>query len=776
MPDSDKPRLGRRRPKPPLPAEPPAGANGFQRWWFRRRKKHAAKKARLMAMSRKRRYARRTGIIATWVLGFIAIVMVVAVIGFYKFSNVPSPEDVALPQVARIEYADGSTMARIGDVDRIVVPLSKVPVQVRWDVLAAEDRNFYNEPGISIKGTLRAALSDLTGGDTQGGSGITQQYVKNAYLNDSRTLTRKLRELAIAVKLSREFSKDQILGFYLNTVYFGRGAYGIQAAAHAFFGEDVSKLTVAQGAVLAAQLRAPSYYDPAVHPGQARSRWQYVIDGMVQIKRLTQSQADALTYPTTKKPTTARLGLTGPRNLIVQQVIAELEDHGVSSHEIQYGGLTIRTTIQRNAEKDALTAIHEAYGHPTSKQKNLKQALVAVNPKTGGVIAYFGGRNGTGLDYAQTWRQPGSSFKPYVLAAALEQTLNHKSGDSTPTYTINSVFNGKSPQLVDGFEIHNDPTDPSSGMYSLKQAMTLSLNTVFYKLASLVGPDNVANVAHALGIPEKETDTGPNPGAKTLQDADGHVGDKIGIGGYEVRPIDQADAYAALADNGIAHSAYFVQQAKDASGNIVYQHTDDHHQAIDPKVANDVTLSMEDVASTSGIALDGGRPVAAKTGTVAIANSLNSSDAWTVGFTPQVAVASWAGSNGTGPIYDDNGNSMYGRENPGQAWQLFLNAYLANKPVEQLATTQEVLGGTDQASSSTRASTSATKSASTSKSTSPSPTFSVSTGFPSPSTTPPTSTSSTPTPPPTTSPVAPSSSTQSCGGLLQSSCSSSAGP
>src|ERR1700759_1760848 len=180
--------------------------------------------------------------------------MVAAVVLFYNLSGVPRPETLPLPQTAEILYSDGSLMAKIGSVDRTIVNINQVPKQVQWDILAAEDRNFYNEPGVSITGTLRAGINDLTGGDTQGGSGITQQYAKNAYLSNSRTLSRKLKELAIAVKLSRDYSKDQILDFYLNTVYFGRGAYGIQAASHEYFGEDVSKLDVAQGAVLAALL------------------------------------------------------------------------------------------------------------------------------------------------------------------------------------------------------------------------------------------------------------------------------------------------------------------------------------------------------------------------------------------------------------------------------------------------------------------------------------------------------------------------------------------
>jgi membrane peptidoglycan carboxypeptidase len=199
-------------------------------------------------MSRGKRVARRFALAGTWALGIVAAVMVAAVLMFYSFTRVPAPSDLKVDQVASILYSNGKLMARVGTVNRTIVPLSQVPQHVRWAVIAAEDRGFYSEPGVSIHGTLRAALTDLRGHDSQGGSGITQQYVKNAYLNSERTLSRKLRELAIAVKLDRHYSKDQILAWYLNTIYFGRGAYGIEAAAEAYFGVPVTKLTVSQGA------------------------------------------------------------------------------------------------------------------------------------------------------------------------------------------------------------------------------------------------------------------------------------------------------------------------------------------------------------------------------------------------------------------------------------------------------------------------------------------------------------------------------------------------
>jgi membrane peptidoglycan carboxypeptidase len=642
-------------------------------------------------MTRKKRIWRRVGLIATWCLGGFAFFLVIAVIGLYTLADVPRPEDLKQPQAAIIYYADGSEMAKIGTQNRTIVPLSQVPESMRWAVLSTEDRNFYKDPGFSFTGTARAALSDLTGGDTQGGSGITQQYVKNAYLSSEQTITRKIKELAISVKLAREYSKDDILEFYLNTVYFGRGAYGIEAAAQTWFNEDSSKLTVAQGALLAGLLKAPSGYDPALHPVAAKARWKLVLDNMVVTGHLSGEDEAGLAYPDTLPPSDGNgLGASGPEGLIVTQVKQELEAEGISEAAINTKGLRIQTTIVPAAQKAAEDAITTAYAKPTAKQANLQKALVAVDPSSGAVLAYYGGSDGTGFDYAQAYRQPGSSFKPYVLATALQQNL----AGIKPAYTINSVFDGSSPQIIDGQSISNDPTDPKTGKYTLADAMTLSLNTVFYRLASDVKPAAVATLAHQLGIaPTRDVNGVSTP---TLQ-INGVTDDRIGIGGYEVRPIDQAVGYASLANGGTLNESYFVQKVTDASGDVLYQHKAAGKRVIDAKVVNDTTLSMEKVASSSGLSLAGGRAVASKTGTVGIGTTSNSSDAWTVGFTPAVSVASWAGSNTLDPIYNNQGTSMYGRQNPGQAWQLFMNAYLGSTPKQALPTKQQI--GVDAATS-----------------------------------------------------------------------------
>ena len=769
MADREKLHLGRAKPRPrpaakngtpkeparPRP-KPPADATRLERIVFAYKVRRAAKKRRLAKMTRKRRVARRFGIAGTWFLGFVAALVIAAVIAFYTFGDVPRPETLPLPQVAEILYSDGSVMAQFGVQNRTIVSIDKVPEAVRYDILAAEDRNFYSESGVSIRGTVRAALSDLTGGDTQGGSGITQQYVKNAYLNDSRSLSRKLKELVIAVKLSREYSKDQILEFYLNTVYFGRGAYGIQAAAQAFFGKDVSQLSLTEGAVLAAQLRAPSYYDPAVNPQAAQARWKYVLDGMVATKHLTQAQEDLAVYPKVLPPKDdASLGTDGNTYLIEQQVLAELAEHGISIEEVSERGLKIQTTIDKNAQSAALSAIHTEFSNLTAKQKNLKNALIAINPSTGGILAYYGGSGPGVKNYAGTYddydyasmgvASPGSSFKPYTLATALSQTLA-KQG----SITISSQVYGGYTTKIGNVTIQNDPGDKtvSKKSVTVAYAMKYSLNTTFDLMAEDVGPPAVKKTAIAMGIPATIN------GAPSLVDGSGNTDFGIGIGDYKVHPIDQAVGYATLANAGAMNPAYFVQKATDSSGNVVYSHSGKAKQAIDPKVANDVTLTMEPIAKSSGFALANGRVSAAKTGTEGIFQDPNgnNSDAWTVGYTPQVAAAVWVGSgNSTTPIYNASGNPEYGKDLPGKTWKLFMDAYLKGKPNLPMATKQMIGTGIDLTKPSSTPSTSASTSPSSSASTAPSTaTSSTPTGTPSTGTS---STSGTPTSPPPSSPT-----------------------
>src|SRR5579859_559682 len=379
----------------------------------------------------------------------------------------------------------------------------------------------------------------------------------------------------IAVKLSRQYSKDQILEFYLNRVYFGRGAYGIEAAAQTFFGVDVSKITLAQGAVLAALLRAPYDYDPAFNPTAAKTRWQYVLDGMVSTGHMTKAQEATLKYPKALSPRANNYAATGWKYFIQQQVLAELAAHGISSDDVTNRGLRIKTTIDPSAQQAGMNAITQTFSGLTAQQKNMKNAFTAVDPATGAVLAYYGGPNGPGYngkpdynDYAGVGtRPPGSSFKPFTLATALSQTVDNTPG--VPHLSISSYVDGSYCVTIQGRQICNDPSDRSYSSSSIKvaDAMKYSLNTTFDQMAVSVGPDNVRNTAWAAGIAQTAPD-----GGKTLVNADGHTGFGIGIGDYAVRPLDQAVAFATFANNGVSNAAYFVQSATDSSGRVVYKH------------------------------------------------------------------------------------------------------------------------------------------------------------------------------------------------------------
>ena len=368
----------------------------------------------------------------------------------------------------------------------------------------------------------------------------------------------------------------------------------------------------------------------------------------------------------------------------------------MSKDEIDTRGLHIRTTIDRKAQQAAQTAISQTFSDLAPAQKNMKNALVAVNPRTGGVLAYYGGPNGTGYngkpdynDYAGVGcRPPGSSFKPFTLATVLTDNLKGKQ----PQLAINSIVNGNFTVKIDGTAISNDPSDrPYSGQVTIANAMKYSLNTTFDLLASQVGPSNVAATAHTAGVSKI---CGGHP---TLQNADGSTSCGIGIGDYPVRVLDMADGFGTFANGGTTHGPYFVQQVTDSRGAIVYQHRDPGVRSLDPKVANDVGVTLAPVASWSGVPLADGRPSAAKTGTEGIQSgpaSGQNSDAWMVGYTPQVSAAVWVGSgNSTTAITDAYGQPEYGRDLPGRTWKLFMDTYLAGAPQLSMPTTQQIVNG-----------------------------------------------------------------------------------
>ncbi len=602
----------------------------------------------------------------------------------YASTEVPSPDSITNAQTTVVYYSDGTTeMARLGDENRTNVRLDQVSEAAQHAVLAAENRDFYTDPGISATGIARAAWSNLTGGSTQGGSTITQQYVKNAILeNSERSFSRKFQELFVAIKLDNNFSKEQILENYLNTIYYGRGAYGIESAAKTYFGVPAAELTAQQAAVLAVLIRSPGAYDPADNPEGAQDRWGLVLDAMVEEGWLSAEERALSQYPPVLEKVAPSLGIpSDSQGHVVHRALAELEAKGYSEDQIYGGGLKIVTTVDKRYQDAAVSAVNDVMnGEPDQ----LREALVAVDPKTGAVRAYYGGQDGLGTDYARAQRQPGSSMKPYALATALDEGISvtaRRDGSN------NQKFKDREAPVVNS-------GGASCGACTLREAMTRSLNTTYYGLALEVGAEKVRETAlAATGLPETWA-SGNLAGSTVLANNLGFTGAAIGIGEYEMRPIDQAVGFATFASGGIQRDPYFLARVTDSEGTVLLDNQGEAgEQVIEPRVANDVTYALTDVAKSSDLALAGGREVAAKTGTQG--QGEDNSDAWMVGFTPSISTAVWMGNDSPrDPIVNARERIIYGSGLPGDIWQKFMNTVLEGTPEENLPDAPLIKGDT----------------------------------------------------------------------------------
>ncbi|HEY5852806.1 MAG TPA: transglycosylase domain-containing protein [Aldersonia sp.] len=602
------------------------------------------------------RYVRRTLL----VLLVLAIATPPAAFAMaYSRSVVPQPSDMRTNQVATIYASDGtSVVAKVVPLEgnRTDIPVDAVPVHVRDAVFAAEDQNFYDNPGFSISGFVRAARDNVLGReDAGGGSTITQQYVKNVLVGSDRTVERKLEELVIASKMAREWSKDEILAAYLNTIYFGRGAYGIAAASTAYFGKPVGELTVAEGAVLASVIRTPSGLDPETHLPELQARWNYVLDRMVAANTLPATDRAANEFPWIVPLNEVASGAEarGPEGLIRARVLEEIAAAGIDQEKLDTGGLQITTTIDTQAQDAAVNAVRSIFvGEP----EELRSAVVSIDPHTGGVRAYYGGEDGAGFDFAQARLQTGSSFKVFGLVAALSQDI-----------PLSKMYDS-SELTVSGLRITNVDGD-TCGTCTIAQALKQSLNTSFYRMTlSLDGGANaVADAAHAAGIPEHI----PGVDGVSLSEPNGESEAGVVLGQYLVRPIDMASGYATLAASGIYHAPYFVQKVVDDEGNVLLDRgPSPGEQRIDPAVAENVTQAMLPIASYSaGHALASGRPSASKTGTAQLGDTGMNKDAWMVGYTPSLSTAVWIGTEQAQAITNLWGGSIYGSGLPADIWK-----------------------------------------------------------------------------------------------------------
>ena len=620
---------------------------------------------------------------------FMLLLPVITFAMAYTITDVPSPGDIRTNQVSTIVANDGTELAKIipPEGNRVDININQVPVYVRNAVLAAEDRDFYSNPGFSVSGFARAIKNNIFGGDTQGGSTITQQYVKNALVGDARAgmggLIRKAKELVIATKMSGEWPKDDVLQAYLNIIYFGRGSYGIAAASRAYFDKPVEQLDVSEGALLAALIQRPSTLDPAVDPEGAVERWNWVLDGMVETGALSAEERAGQDFPTTVSPDLAKSQniTTGPNGLIQRQVTKELlELFNIDEETLNTQGLQITTTIDPEAQDAAEEAVAT---YLKDQIPNMRTAVVSIDPRTGAVRAYYGGSDANGFDFAQAGLQTGSSFKVFALVAALEQGIGlGYQIDSSPL----TVENGR-------IKITNAEGE-SCGVCNIAEALKRSLNTAYYRLMLKLknGAQDVADAAHAAGVAKSF------PGVPhTLSQDGGPPEGGVVLGQYQTRVIDMASAYATLADSGVYHPPHFVQKVVNANGEVLFDADtaeDTGEQRIPKAVADNVTAAMAPIAGWSrGHNLAGGRPSASKTGTTQLGDTGANRDGWMVGYTPSLSTAVWVGTTGGDePLVNQWGGPVYGASIPADIWKATMDGALQGTTNESFPTPTEIGG------------------------------------------------------------------------------------
>jgi membrane peptidoglycan carboxypeptidase len=589
--------------------------------------------------------------------------------------SIPDPNAYVNSQATIIQYSNGEEIGRIGSQNRQILPLAKIPMDLRNAVMAAEDRNFYSNKAFSVTGIARALINNLKSGDLtgEGGSTITQQYAKTAFLSPSRTIQRKIRELVISLKLENSLSKDQILENYLNTIYFGRGSYGVQTAAQQYFNRNVDQLNLSQTAVIASILRSPGYYDPALskeNEERLKNRFQYVIDGMLDKEWITPEDAAKMKFPDVIPRTTSGQ-LSGPKGHIVAAVQKDMGRLGFSEDQLLVGGLVIKTTLVKRAQQSAVDAVTKLY--PKNAPDNLRIGLIAIRPGTGEIIAMYGGADYLERqlnDATQSIALAGSTFKPFAIIAALEAGI-----------PLTSMWNGDSPQIFDDlgkpYEVSNYG-DQGWGQIDLLEATKFSINTVFVPLGQIAGLERVVDVARRAGIPESVAMV-PAP--------------SVVLGVASPRVIDVTNAYATFAAQGIYSKPYLIASVTGPNKGVLYEGQTQTQEVFAKDVMADLTHSLKSVVNggTGSAALALGRPAAGKTGT-----SQSNASAWFSAYTPQLAasVALFRDSaseslNGIGGLTSVTGGTI-----PARIWTAFMRGALRGQPIMSFPAPANV-GGLD---------------------------------------------------------------------------------
>ncbi len=602
-----------------------------------------------------RRFFKFVGIflVAVFLLGFIGVAGYIG----YLYTTVQKDFNRAisvkiLPLPTRVYSADGKLIGSFGLQNRIPVKLSQISPNMRYAILASEDARFYEHGAIDIPSIIRAFITDIIHKRiVQGGSTITQQLVKNIYLTPSRTITRKLKEIILAYRLEKQLTKNQILELYLNTVYFGAGAWGIEAAARTYFDTHASKLTIEQSALLAGLVKAPSAYNPYKHPQAARIRMAYVLKRMYENHFITFKQYEKAMHSRVvlKKRPPNFFGL------IVAPYFTDYIKTWLIKHfgeDIVYkSGLKVYTTLDTRLQRYAFIAVKTGILRLKKHYDGLQGALLAMDPKTGYVKAMVGGFNYEESQFnraLQAERQPGSSFKPFIYLTAINE--GYMPDDTIKDEPVVFRFNGKQwrPHNYEGV-FH--------GTVTLMYALVHSINVATINLLNAIGVDNVINTAHKFGIKEKIP--------HNLS---------IALGSLSVRLIEMVRAYAGFDNYGLLPEPIFITRIEDKYGRVIYQkkpHLKRVANTIDTFILTGMLKNVINYG-TGRKARVIGRPLAGKTGTT---NDYR--DAWFIGFSPSLVCGVWVG-------YDDNRPIFRGATGARAAlpiWITFMKNALSNQPV-----------------------------------------------------------------------------------------------
>ncbi|MFF9376206.1 transglycosylase domain-containing protein [Streptomyces griseoluteus] len=633
-------------------------------------------------------------------IGFVGSLVVMAGVG-YALVNIPSENDAAKSQNNVYYWSDGTQMVATGTgVNRQNLTIDKIPKAMQYAVISAENKSFYQDSGVDPMGIARALANMARGGQTQGGSTITQQFVKNTYLSQDQTLTRKFTEMFISLKVGTKLSKDQIMQGYLNTSYYGRGAYGIQAAAQTYYGKDAKDLSASQCAVLAALLKGPTYYDPAgnadldknatqqANTARSQGRWRWILGEMHKDNRLTDAdyQKAISSYPTPQGRKATR-GMNGQISYLVDTAKKYVLNHSnITEAKFDQGGYQITTTFQKN-KVDALTAavkkIQKSRLKPETKEKDkyVQFGAASVVPDDGAIVALYGGdgyENGHFTNNADTSGVPvGSTWKPYVLAAAMQDGTYNSNGEGISPL---SKYNGNDHLKVrrpDGsyylnkdnsFFFQANESDHPWGYITLRKAMEQSINTPFVQLGVDVGMSKVRDMARSTGILEGSMAKDLNP--------------SFAIGTSTPSAIRMADSYATFAASGRQADPYSVTMVKKDGEELTGFTKPKPKQVMDSSIANNVTDVLENVIQngTGQNAKALGRTAAGKTGTTD-----ENKSAWFVGYTQQLStsVAMFRENPKDHRLLSMNGtagtDSIHGGDIPTSVWTEYMLAALKGK-------------------------------------------------------------------------------------------------